>query len=332
MRRHTPPLLSAAVLIAVVVFAPNLAAQSTPRGLDKDTFMNMESVGSPAISPDGSQVVFTRTWVDKVKDQSRSNVWLIDAAGTRLRELTRGNWRDTAPVWSPDGSKVAFLSDRDATTQIHVLWVATGELAQLTHVERTPSGLAWSPDGRQLAFTSFVPDEDPVLAVTLPKRPRNAEWAKGATIVDTLTWARDGEGPVERGFTHVFTVDAITGGTPRQITEGRFNHTGPEWSADGQTIYVSGIRKPEAEYLQGDSEIYAINLKTLAVTTLTDRKGPDREPGHLARRAVDRLHGLRRRVVHEPRVEPVPDGQDRRAEAGVGREAERLAVGRHLGC
>ena len=120
MRRHTLPMLSAVMVAAVVVFAPDLAAQSRTRGLDKDTFMNMESVGSPAIAPDGSQVVFTRTWVDKLKDQSRSNVWVIDAAGTRLRELTRGNWRDTAPVWSPDGSKIAFLSDRDGTTQIHV--------------------------------------------------------------------------------------------------------------------------------------------------------------------------------------------------------------------
>ena len=141
-----------------------------------------------------------------------------------------------------------------------MLFVATGELAQLTHVERTPAGLTWSPDGRQLAFTMFVPDEDPILPVQLPKRPRGAEWAKGATIVDRLTWARDGEGPVEKGYTHVFTLDATTGGTPRQVTDGTFNHNNPEWSADGQTIYVSGIRKPDAEYLDNDSEIYAIDL------------------------------------------------------------------------
>ena len=279
MRYHTlllPPLMAAVVV--AVMFSPDLAAQTKLRVLDKDTFMNMESLGNPAIAPDGSQIVFTRTWVDKVKDQSRSNVWVIDTAGTRLRELTRGSWRDTAPVWSPDGSKIAFLSGRDGTTQIHVLFVATGELAQLTHVERTPGDMVWSPDGRQLAFASFVPDEDPILPVTLPRKPRGAEWAKGATIVDSLTWARDGEGPVEDGFTHVYTIDAIAGGTPRQMTDGTFNHAGPEWSADGQVIYVSGIRKPEAEYLRGDSEIYAIDLKTLAVTALTDRKGPDSNP------------------------------------------------------
>jgi len=277
-RRPRLVLACAGVLFAWLLVPAPAGAQAKQGVLDKDTFMDMENVSGPAISKDGSQIVFSRGWVDKVKDQGRSNIWIVDTAGTRLRELTRGSWRDSAPAWSPDGARIAFLSDRDGTTQIHVLFVATGELSQLTHLERTPAGLVWSPDGRQLAFTMFVPDEDPILPVQLPKRPRGAEWARGATIVDRLTWARDGEGPVERGFTHVFTLDAITGGTPRQITDGKFSHSGPRWSADGRVMYVSGIRKPEAEYLDNDSEIYAIDLASLAVTALTDRKGPDANP------------------------------------------------------
>jgi len=277
-RRPRLVLACAGVLFAWLLVPAPAGAQAKQGVLDKDTFMDMETVSSPAISPDGSQIVFARGWVDKLKDQGRSNIWIVDTAGTRLRELTRGSWRDSAPAWSPDGARIAFLSDRDGTTQIHVLFVATGELSQLTHLERTPAGLVWSPDGRQLAFTMFVPDEDPILPVQLPKRPRGAEWARGATIVDRLTWARDGEGPVERGFTHVFTLDAITGGTPRQITDGKFSHSGPRWSADGRVMYVSGIRKPEAEYLDNDSEIYAIDLASLSVTALTDRKGPDANP------------------------------------------------------
>jgi len=277
-RRQRPVRVCAGVLFAWLLMPAPAAAQVKQGVLDKDTFMDMESVSSAAISPDGSQIVFSRGWVDKLKDQARSNIWIVDTAGTRLRELTRGSWRDSAPVWSPDGTRIAFLSDRDGTAQIHVLWVATGELAQLTHVEKTPAGLAWSPDGKQLAFTMFVPDEDPILAVQLPKRPRGAEWAKGATIVDRLTWARDGEGPVETGYTHAFTLDAATGGTPRQVTDGKFAHSSPRWSADGRTIYVTGIRKPDAEYLDNDSEIYAIDLASRAVTALTDRKGPDTSP------------------------------------------------------
>ena len=279
MNRRNVAVLACAGLVLVALTLPAPAAAQPKQGvLDKDTFMDMETVSNAAISPDGSQIVFSRGWVDKVKDQGRSNIWVVDTAGTRLRELTRGSWRDSAPVWSPDGSRIAFLSDRDGTTQIHVLFVATGELSQLTHIDKTPASLTWSPDGRQLAFTMAVPDDDSLLPVQLPKRPRGAEWAKGATIVDRLAWARDGEGPVEPGYTHVFTLDATAGGTPRQVTDGKFNHNNPEWSADGKAILVSGIRKPGAEYLDNDSEIYAVDLTSLAVTPMTDRKGPDANP------------------------------------------------------
>jgi dipeptidyl aminopeptidase/acylaminoacyl peptidase len=263
------------LLILVFSLSPVLAQQ---KKLDKETFMDMESVSNPSISPDGKQIVFTRTWVDKVKDEYRSNLWIVDVEGTRIRELTSGSWRDSAPVWSPDGKRIAFLSDRDGTTQLHVLWADTREVAQLTHLERAPGGLQWSPDGKNIAFTMFVPDNDPILAVKLPERPRGAQWARPAVIVNRLSWAADGRGPLPMGFNHVFVIDSVLGGTPRQITSGKYSHSAPEWSADGKTMYVSAIRKPDAEYLRNDSEIYAIDLATLQVKALTDRKGPDANP------------------------------------------------------
>ena len=266
------------VILAVAVISSESMAQQPTRLLDKETFFEMESVSNPEISPDGKLIVFTRTWVDKVKDQSRSNLWLVDVEGTRVRELTSGPYSDSAPVWSPDGRKIAFISDRDGSSQLHVMWLDTRETAQLTHLQQAPSNVEWSPDGKQLAFTSFVADNDPILSIKLPERPRGAEWARPAVIVDRLSWAADGRGPLPRGFTQVFTIDAILGGTPRQITSGKFNHTGFDWAADGQTIYVAGIRKPDAEYLRNDSEIHAVDLKTLAVKQLTDRRGPDGNP------------------------------------------------------
>ncbi|MGH9755948.1 MAG: prolyl oligopeptidase family serine peptidase, partial [Blastocatellia bacterium] len=257
-------------------------AQPKPRLLDKETFMNMESVGNPEISPDGKQIIFTRTWVDKVKDQYRSNLWIVDVDGSRVRELTSGARNDSSPVWSPDGKRIAFLSDRDGTNQLSVMWLDTREIAQLTHLEQAPGAIKWSPDGKQIAFTSFAPDNDPILPIKLPERPRGAEWAKPAVIVDRLSWASDGRGPTPKGHTHVFVVDATLGGTPRQVTSGKYNHGGfqggYDWSADGKTIYVSGVRKPEAEYLRNDSEIYAVDLATLDIKPLTDRKGPDGNP------------------------------------------------------
>jgi Tol biopolymer transport system component len=56
-------------------------------------------------------------------------------------------------VWSPDGKRIAFVSDRSGSAQVHVMWADTRETLQLTRVERAPGGLKWSPDGRFILFT-----------------------------------------------------------------------------------------------------------------------------------------------------------------------------------
>ena len=270
-------------LIVFALAAVLFALPATPRAqqrkyIDKATFFQMESIAAPALAPDGGMVLFSRSYSDMMRDQSRSNLWAININGERLRQLTDGAWSDSSPVWSPDGKRIAFLSDRSGTTQLHVMWAVTRESLQLTRLERAPGAITWSPDGTQIAFTNFVPDDSPILSVRLPEVPRGAQLARGAVVIDRPSWGSDGTGPTPRGFTHVFTVDAAVGGTPRQVTTGNFNHSGPSWAADGKSIFVSGIRKPDAEYLEGDSEIYNIRLDTGAISELTDRKGPDSSP------------------------------------------------------
>ena len=270
-------LVSLSWLGAVALIFASSGATKEAR-LTMDSFMEMETVSSPEISPDGRQVIFSRGFIDKINDQSQSNLWIVDTEGERVRELTHGNWRDSSPVWSPDGKRIAFLSDRDGTRQIHVMWMDTREVAQLTHLTEGASNLSWSPDGKKLAFTSTIEDKNPILSVKLPPRPEGAKWARPAVLVDRLNWRRDGTGPVPKGYTHVFVIDALVGGTPQQVTSGDFNHGDAAWSRDGKTLFVSGVRKPEAEYLRNDSEIYSINLETLEIKPLTDRKGPDQNP------------------------------------------------------
>jgi len=277
MKKIIMPFVVISLLLVALGSREVFSGQKDYQLLDKETYMEMESVRSPNISPDGKHILFTRGWVDKMNDRLRSNLWIVDIEGLRVRELTHGNWRDFSPVWSPDGEKIAFLSDRDGTTQIHVLWLDTREIAQLTHLEREPSDLRWSPDGKILAFTMFIPDQKKMLPVKLPDKPSGAKWADPAIIIDRLSWRRDGRGPIPKGYSHIFVIDAELGGTPQKITSGDYSHSDPQWSVDGEKIYFSAIRKPEAEYLRGDSEIYSVDLDTLDIKTLTDRKGPDRE-------------------------------------------------------
>jgi dipeptidyl aminopeptidase/acylaminoacyl peptidase len=266
----------AIVGLTAALACPVVLAEDPPKLLDHDTYMHMESVRGTDISPDGRLIIFSRSRVDQKTDRSTSNLWMVDAEGERVRELTHGPWRDSSPTWSPDGSKIAFISDRDGSSQIHVMWMDTREVAQLTHVERGPGSIQWSPDGTRIAFTMFVPDREPALKVKLPRGPEGAKRAKGAIVVDRLSWQRDGRGYAPPGQTQVFTIDAVVGGTEKQITDDEYSHRDPQWAADGRAIYVSAIRKPDWEYLRGDTEIYAIDLETLEITALTDREGPDR--------------------------------------------------------
>ena len=266
------------VVALVAAVAPAASAQPS-RAVDKDTFFQMESVSAPSISPDGRQVVFTRSSVDLTKDQTQGNLWIVDTRGQRLRQLTEGVWRDSAAVWSPDGTRIAFLSNRSGAIQVHVLFADTRETLQLTRFDREPRALAWSPDGRSIAFIVSVPDESPVLDVKLPKVPKTAQLAKGATVIDRLVWARDGVGPIAKGYDHVFVVDASVGGTPRQVTAGNYDHNAFDWSPDGATLYVSGMRKPDAEYAKWqDTEIYAVDVKSGEAKALTSREGADSRP------------------------------------------------------
>src|ERR1041384_4733614 len=97
--------------VLVLLLSP---AQDSPKKklLTQETFMEMESVGSPSISPDGTKVLFTRGWIDQQKDEHRGNLWLVDADGGRVRELATGKWKDSSPAWSADGKPTPFLTDR----------------------------------------------------------------------------------------------------------------------------------------------------------------------------------------------------------------------------
>ncbi|MDE0125966.1 MAG: DPP IV N-terminal domain-containing protein, partial [Bryobacterales bacterium] len=137
-RRHfrTAPALLA---LAIVLAPPAPSAAQQPGGLlDMDTYMEMESVGSPRISPDGNHILFTRGSVDKMNDRNKSELMIMDLSTRRISELETGSFEVSSPIWSPDGARIAFLSDKSGTSQIHVMWLDTRETKQLTNLDRAP--------------------------------------------------------------------------------------------------------------------------------------------------------------------------------------------------
>ena len=118
----------------------------------------------------------------------------------------------------------------------------------------------------------------PEFSVKMPEKPAGAKWADPAIVVTKLRWRADGAGLIRPGYSHVFVVPA-TGGTPRQITSGDFNHNGNiAWTPDGKSILVAGMRIEDADYSLEGGEIYSFSVQDGAVKQLTNRKGPDTEP------------------------------------------------------
>jgi dipeptidyl aminopeptidase/acylaminoacyl peptidase len=269
--------LSAAFVAALATAAGASAQDDAIRRLSLEHYLDMESVSSPQISPDGSTIVYTRGWIDKVNDSRESSLWIMRADGTRNRHLLDGG----GALWSPDGTRILFTAPGEPSgSQIFVRWMdAEGATSQITRLESGPSNAEWSPDGEWIAFTSRVDDRTDFSGVELPRRPDGAEWTREPKVVERASYKRDRAGYIDTGWTHVFVVPA-EGGTARQLTDGTWNHSGIAWSPDGSEIYFTSYREPDWDRPANwqESEIYAVDVETREVRQLTRRRGPDGSP------------------------------------------------------
>ena len=87
-----------------------------------DDLLNLKTIGSPQISPDGARVVYTQTEADFAQDAFVTQVWMVDVKSGQPTQLTRGQKSSAAPQWSPDGKWIAFTSSRaDDKNQLFVI-------------------------------------------------------------------------------------------------------------------------------------------------------------------------------------------------------------------
>ncbi len=238
----------------------------------------LEVAAQPQISPNGEQIVYVRKSYDIMTDRQRSNLWLVNVDGSSHRPLLSGTDSYTSPRWSPSGDRIAYVSSAEGRgPQLYVRWMDTGQTALLSNIQESPANMSWAPDGKSLAFTAFVGSQVKPLA-TAPQKPEGANWAPPVKVIETLNYRSDGRGYLDPGHTQVFVIPA-EGGTPRQLSNGEYNHGGGlSWAADGSRLFISSNRNAGWELAQQNSDLWAIDVASGQMTQLTTRNGPDSSP------------------------------------------------------
>jgi dipeptidyl aminopeptidase/acylaminoacyl peptidase len=315
--------------------------KSAKRAMQPDDILRIRWVTDPQISPDGTQVAYVVTTLDAEKNEYRSRISLVPAAGGESVRLTNGPKRDTGPRWSPDGRHLAFLSERPNAgqadekekAQVWVIDAGGGEAWRLTNLpDGVASPPAWSPDGKRVAFTSRM-DIAPA-----EKGPDGKPYPKVRKIT-TLKYKSNGEGLVDDKRSHIFVADVDFDGRSlaraAQLTRGDYNNGPPVWSPDGKRIAFASARHATRDR-DNASDIWTLDVpkggeKAAAPRRLTRTLGPSTSPawspdgrqvaylGHRFKKTAPGRHFRLWTVPANGRGEPVclSESVDRNCNSGV---------------
>ena len=254
-----------------------MTIESGKRPITADDLKRINLVSDPQHQPGGELVAWVVTHIDDKEDSYASSIWIGDASGGNARQLTSGTSRDASPIWSPDGSTIAFVSNRapmltlpkpeddsikndeksddkkdkqgdNARTdkpksQIWTIRIDGGEARQVSNHPNGASSPTWSPDGAQIAFISSddVNEGDGFTA------PTSKGTVADERIVRDLSYRFDGVGWRER-YSHVWKVD-IASGESTQLTSGDVFDQDPQWSPQGHVIAFVGNRRADRKTL-----------------------------------------------------------------------------------
>jgi dipeptidyl aminopeptidase/acylaminoacyl peptidase len=215
------PRLRLLFVLSCCLLGAALAFGQQKRPMTIVELIDVPLVGSPRLSPDGSQILYTRTDTDWKKNGRTTHIHRIDADGSGAVQLTNGEDGESSPRWSPDGTRVAFLAKRgeDEHTQIYVMRNRGGEASPLTEHDSSVGSFQFSPDGSHIFFVAAD--------------PKSAEEKKKDRLQDDV-FAFD-EDYKQR---HLFRVAADGDGPQKaeRLTEGDFSVIGFRLSDDGMRI------------------------------------------------------------------------------------------------
>ena len=219
-----------------------------------ESLYEVVTAGQPRLSPDGETVAFVVTSIDKEENTYLSAIWLVAKDGSaKPRRFTFGKKRDASPRWSPDGTRLAFVSNRDneKAGQLYVIPVEGGEAAKLTDLEESVDEITWSLDGKMIAFTSRVREEAYHEEDDRKREPRQINRLRYR--LDSVGWTFDRP-------RRLFVVPADGSAVPKQVLSGTHEESGPAWSPDGKQIAFSSARHKDWD-TDLANDIYVVGVK-----------------------------------------------------------------------
>lgn len=271
------------IVTALLLLAAGAAAADV---LTVDRFIQMTRCGDPHIAPDGRRVAFTVSVPDVEANRNRTHIWLSNPRGGDLRQLTAGEGSDFHPRWSPDGSRIAFVSTRDGSPQIWTIPVDGGEARRVTELSTGAHDPVWSPCGRFLLFYSFVYPDCPDDSCNAARERAKEEDPVKARIIDGLLY-RHWDTWKEGRRNHLFIVEA-GGGEPRDLVPGE-DHDIPgfpwggsgsyAFSPDGREI-ACAAKRVEHEAISTNYDIFRIDPAGGPIRRVTEGEGADQSPAY----------------------------------------------------
>ena len=256
--RHSAVSVVCALMLFSVAAPEKPSAQVTEskRGRMFVDAIEQPIVGDPQLSPDGRQILFTIDKADWKQNRRVGHIFRINADGTGQVQLTFGDRGESSPRWSPDGKLMAFATRRDPDTvnQIYLLNVAGGEARRLTNHPTAPGGLTWAPDGRSIYF--------------LATDDKTAEEKERDRVRDDV-YAFEENNFKQR---HLWTTDLD--GKTKRITEGNWNVSGYELSADGKRIAMQRMPSPLLEF-SDRTEVWVMDANGSNARQLTTNAVPE---------------------------------------------------------